>query len=1143
MKRLALILGMAAAVMPASAEWTNDIDFESEKGYKSISMYDCWEQSPFRTGALRLIPRVVSNPDNREEEMIQGVPNDSENVAGAQRSRFGSNRFGLRVDLSEDNYFELTPTVKYVHVKLLKPTEGRVMLVGLGSRNDVPDQDPYVEQFWSVSQNSCFTDKWSDMVFAIKGAGGITMRSFVLVPDLESPHNYTSDFLFYIDDIKVNQSASPEIKYEYYRTSNDKATAVLSRNDRYTTFVELQSPKYGTQRIATNQQVDRKAYQNLVGEMPLVVEAGETVTPVVGYAATWMNSCVFLDKDRNGRFDVDDPATTELIAQSPQGQNNHTLPSFKMPDLEPGLYRMRFKVDWNDLTPEGRPGDANVTNSLLNNGGVIADVMVNVVAPGAKASVNDFQLNGEILAADGSKLTNYEVAAMQDFEVLVAPENGFENNGFTLKCGYGTIDAEGEANRYDKYGNPNWFMVDFPLFGFAKDDNYKMIPAKYMFGNVLLQGRMAEVGTREPYYNVNFDKATEISRTDRHLDKITLTPAGGEAQEISLADNANPRLVYVEKLETPVKVSAGKKVSVDIAYTGRAMHHYLYVDYDDNGYFNAALGSDGLPAAGSELVSFSCYEGKNSKGDNFSNMGNVAVTSTPDFIVPADLPDGYYRARLKTDWNNINPGARDASDTSNKIWDNGGAIVDFILQVGEPVFAESITLSETVLALKAGETRTLEATVLPENTSNPTVRWSSSDRAVVTVNTVGEVIAVGAGEAVITAKCGDATAECSVTVTEVFAESIEVSEHSLDLNAGETAALTVSILPENTYNKKVKWSTSDSTVATVSSEGVVSAVGGGSAVITATCGKVSDECNVTVTEVYAKSIVLSEEQLNLPLGRSATLTGTVMPEDTYNKTIVWTSSNEQVATVSSAGVVSSTGVGTAVIKATCGEAVAECQVTVTAVAAESIVLSKTETTITVDDYEILTATVLPAETYNKSVTWTSADESIASVDVNGVVSAISEGTTTITATCGDATAECVVTVLPKEIVAVEEVLLSAPALSLEVGKSETLTATVLPENATFKTVEWASSNSVVATVTAGGLVTALSEGNAIISASCGEAVAECLVTVTAPAGEEDSITEILSGDSDAKAYDLLGRRVLKPSKGSILIVNGKSVKL
>ena len=227
MKRLALILGMAAAVMPASAEWTNDIDFESTKGYKSLSMYDCWEKSPFRTGELRLIPRVVSNPDREMSEVLETIPNDSESVAGAQRSRFGSNRYGLRIDLSEDNYFELTPTIKYVHVKLLKPQAGRVMLVGLGSRDDVPDQDPYVEQFWVPSSNGCQVGKWSDMVFAIKGAGGITMRSFVLVPDLESPHNYSSDFLFYVDDIKVNQEGNPEIKYEYYRTANEKATTKL----------------------------------------------------------------------------------------------------------------------------------------------------------------------------------------------------------------------------------------------------------------------------------------------------------------------------------------------------------------------------------------------------------------------------------------------------------------------------------------------------------------------------------------------------------------------------------------------------------------------------------------------------------------------------------------------------------------------------------------------------------------------------------------------------------------------------------------------------------------------------------------------------------------------------------------------------
>ena len=505
MKRLALILGLAAAVAPANAadfEWT-DIDFETGAGYKNLSIYDCWEESPFRNGVLSLTPLVVNNPDKEVNEIIQAVPNPSDAVAGAQRSRFGSNRFGLRIDLADDNTFELTPTVKYVHVKLLKPFDGRVMLVGLGSRDDVADQDPYVEQFWTVSSNRAEPNRWNDMVFAIKGAGGITVRSLVLVPDLESPHNRTSDFLFYIDDVKINTVPTPELVYDYYPCVSDKSSTKLSRTDRYIRGVSLKGSKYGNQTVTVNQGVDKLLYQNYIDHTPFIVEAGETVTPEIDYYGNWMHAYCYLDLNRNGRFEPTDNAKGELMAYSRysatedspgQGQ---VMPAFKIPsNLEPGLYRMRFKEDWNNIAPEGNAGNAEGKNHIVDNGGGIVDIMVNVVAPNAIATVNDFQLNGEILAADGSKLSNYQVPAFQPFEILIAPENGFENDGFTLKCGYGNITPE-STDRYDKYGNPQWFTANFLLPEFAHDSNNFTIPAQYMFGNVLLQGRMAEVGTRQ----------------------------------------------------------------------------------------------------------------------------------------------------------------------------------------------------------------------------------------------------------------------------------------------------------------------------------------------------------------------------------------------------------------------------------------------------------------------------------------------------------------------------------------------------------------------------------------------------------------------------------------------------------------------
>ncbi|MDE6534557.1 MAG: hypothetical protein K2K82_00945, partial [Muribaculaceae bacterium] len=664
MKRLALILGMAAAVMPASANWGSDITFVDHEGYTNLSMYDCWEESPFRTGKLTLTPRIVDNPDMEIDDILQFAPNDSPKVVGAQRSRFGSNRFGVRVDLSEEDQFELTTKVRYVHVKLLKPIEGRVMLVGLGSRDDSSDPDQFIEQFWEVSQNSCVPGKWTDMVFAVKGAGGITMRSLILVPDLESPHNLKSDFIFYIDDIRVNNVSTPEFKYDYYPTNFDKQTGLMTHSSRSTNAVKLTSPKFGAQATAVNQGTDKKGYYDKTSSYPLTVEVGETVTPLIDFNGSWMNSYCYIDFNNNGRFEPEEGENSvwggELVSYSnynlknSAGQalsngNNRNLPTFKIPeDATPGLYRMRFKMDWNEIDPAGNNSPDNM---IMANGGVIVDVMLHIVDKNATAIVNDFQLNGEVLAANGDKLSSYEIPAFEDFTILMSPENGFENNGFTFKVGYGTIDTEGEANRYDKYGNPNWFMLDFPLAQFGRDDDTMVIPGRYIFGNILIQGRMAEVGTRPEYYGVNFRKDREISRTDRHLNSFTFTPEGGNSQQISLADNTNPIMVYLEKFDKDIEVYAGKNVNTVIDYTGRSMHAYLYIDYNDNGFFAPTLEVNEIPTADSELVSFSCYHQKNSLGTSVS-QGN-APTSLPRFTIPADLQSGKYPARLKIARDNV----------------------------------------------------------------------------------------------------------------------------------------------------------------------------------------------------------------------------------------------------------------------------------------------------------------------------------------------------------------------------------------------------------------------------------------------------------------------------------------------------------
>ena len=173
------------------------------------------------------------------------------------------------------------------------------------------------------------------------------------------------------------------------------------------------------------------------------------------------------------------------------------------------------------------------------------------------------------------------------------------------------------------------------------------------------------------------------------------------------------------------------------------------------------------------------------------------------------------------------------------------------------------------------------------------------------------------------------------------------------------------------------------------------------------------------------------------------------PDDATDKNVSWTSSDESIAKVDN-GKVTAIRAGKATITAKCGGKTAECAVTVT-VPTGSVKLDKTALSLAVGETVQLTATVKPDDATDKNVAWTSSDESVAKVD-NGKVTAVKSGKAMITAKCGGKTAECVVTVT----VPVSSITLDKTALSLAVGESTTLTATVKPDDATDKNVAWYS---------------------------------------------------------------------------------------
>lgn len=331
-----------------------------------------------------------------------------------------------------------------------------------------------------------------------------------------------------------------------------------------------------------------------------------------------------------------------------------------------------------------------------------------------------------------------------------------------------------------------------------------------------------------------------------------------------------------------------------------------------------------------------------------------------------------------------------------------------------PVTGVTVTGANTATA---GDTVTLTATVTPADATDKSVTWSTSDAAVATVNANGVVTTKKAGKVTITATSnGDKTKFGSIEIT-VSAATVPVTSVTVAGAAAMTVdgeqTLTATVAPADATDKTVTWKSSDATVATVDANGKVVAKKAGEVTITATAGGMSGTLKITVSDkaptvIPVQSVTVTGKQ-ELVEGASTTLTATVAPADATDKTVTWKSSDESVATVDKDGVVTAKKAGTVTITATAGGVSGTLHITVTAKPVETVPVTSVEvtveagTTVSVGKTLQATATVKPGNATNKKVTWKSSDESIATVDANGVITAKKAGKVVITATSTDGT--------------------------------------------------------------------------------------------------------------------------------------------
>lgn len=405
---------------------------------------------------------------------------------------------------------------------------------------------------------------------------------------------------------------------------------------------------------------------------------------------------------------------------------------------------------------------------------------------------------------------------------------------------------------------------------------------------------------------------------------------------------------------------------------------------------------------------------------------------------------------------------------------------------------QSIELSEKSLSIKESETHKLEAIYTPTDTTQKNVKWSSSDESIAKISQDGTITALTRGKTTITATTENGTtASCDVTVTREIG-SVILDKSSISLDKGESTKITATIPTDTDGDKTISWTTSDSSVATVSNDGTVTAVDRGEAIITATTANGKKAICAVNVSVKLKSIAfegnITEKTFNLGVDQSNEMQLNVIydPEDADvdKSTLEWSSSNTSVVTVND-GLVTAKGKGDATVTAKIDGKMITCNVHVR-IPILSIEI-KDKVNLTYGEEEKLAVTYT---TYNnmettddKTIKWETSDKNIVQVSTDGTITTKGTGKATITATSvadQKLVATCEVEIAP---VPLKSIIIEQQSIVIEKGDTKTLTVKFNPENTSdSKKISWESSNPDAVTIDSTGVITAMKNGKATITA-------------------------------------------------------------
>ncbi len=346
-------------------------------------------------------------------------------------------------------------------------------------------------------------------------------------------------------------------------------------------------------------------------------------------------------------------------------------------------------------------------------------------------------------------------------------------------------------------------------------------------------------------------------------------------------------------------------------------------------------------------------------------------------------------------------------------------------------------------------------------------------------------------------------AVCRSSACYLAVTSVTLNHSSLTILLDQQEGLTASILPAEATDPALVWQSSDGAVAVVDGQGLVTAMGPGTATITATNldSNRSAVCTITVI-VPVTGVEVSPTHISILPGGQGQLAAIVIPANATNQGVSWSSSDQSLINVDAHGLVrasSHEGEATVTVTTADGGFTAEAIIAVSAIPVTGVIVEPAHLTLIPGEVENLSVTISPANATNTSVIWTSSIPAVAKVhSTTGVVTAVAAGQTVISAITADGghTATCTVTVS----IPVTGVSLSHNELTMNRGESFSLVSQVHPASATNIALTWSSDDLMVAFVSNDGTVTAVGAGQTAIRiiSDDGGYTAACVVEVLVP---------------------------------------------